>query len=480
MGLGEYNIYGGLGDGTTTKRNSPVQVGSSTNNQSIAAGNYHSLLIKTDGTLWAWGLNDNGQVGNGATIQKNSPVQIGNSTNNQSIAAGALHSLLLKNDGSLLAFGYNGYGQLGNGTTTTNTTANPPTVISNFTNVTATNRTSTQTQTELTFYHFDCTNLIAKVQSTGLSPITGSTTAKVWLETSQPANFVTRHYEITPATNANTATGRVTLYFTQAEFDAFNAVNTLKLPTSSADSVGKANVRIEKRSSISSNGSGLPATYSSTNTTIDPNDADIVWNGTNNCWEITFDVTGFSGFFLKTQAALLPITLISFNATMQNNNDVVVKWQSANEVNANQYQVESNFDGNHFETIGSVKANNVINISNYQFTDKTTWANELRYYRLKSVDNDGSFKYSNIVGVTKDKPTHKINVYPNPAAKEFTIVTQTDKLLNTTAILLNVIGKQVKTIQINNLIQTVDASDLNNGMYLLQFADGSNVKIFKQ
>ena len=94
MGLGEYNIYGGLGDGTTTKRNSPVQVGSSTNNQSIAAGNYHSLLIKTDGTLWAWGLNDNGQVGNGATIQKNSPVQIGNSTNNQSIAAGALHSLL--------------------------------------------------------------------------------------------------------------------------------------------------------------------------------------------------------------------------------------------------------------------------------------------------------------------------------------------------------------------------------------------------
>ena len=143
-------------------------------------------------------------------------------------------------------------------------------------------------------------NLITTVDATGSNPISGTINAKVWIDSTQQPFYVKRHYEITPTTNATTATGRITLYFTQAEFDAFNAVNTKKLPIGATDVTGIANLKIDKRGGTSSNGTGLPITYSGTATAIDPVDADIVWNATGSRWEVTFDVTGFSGFFVGT------------------------------------------------------------------------------------------------------------------------------------------------------------------------------------
>ncbi len=146
--------------------------------------------------------------------------------------------------------------------------------------------------------------LLASITPNGASPIAGSTTAKVWLETTQPAQYAKRHYEITPTTNPLTATGKVTLYFTQQEFDDFNAVNTIDFPTSPSDNAGIANVLIEKRGGISSNNSGLPNTYSGAITTINPTDSDVIWNSNESHWEISFNVTGFSGFFLRTTSSL--------------------------------------------------------------------------------------------------------------------------------------------------------------------------------
>ena len=156
-----------------------------------------------------------------------------------------------------------------------------------------------------TLFHSSCINLITKLQPTGGSPVSGNTTSKVWIENTSPAQYVKRHYEITPATGAITATGRVTLYFTQAEFDAFNAVNPVHLPTGSGDASGKANLLVEKRSGVSANGSGSPQSYCGNIVTIDPVDTDIVWNVIQGRWEITFDVTGFSGFFIKTISTVL-------------------------------------------------------------------------------------------------------------------------------------------------------------------------------
>ena len=114
------NAYGYLGDGTQTGRNSPVQIGAGTDWASIALGDRHSLGIKTNGTLWAWGYNDQGQVGDGTSGNfRTSPVQIGTGTNWKSVAAGYFHSIGLKTDGTLWSWGYGANSALGQGNTTT-------------------------------------------------------------------------------------------------------------------------------------------------------------------------------------------------------------------------------------------------------------------------------------------------------------------------------------------------------------------------
>ena len=111
------NANGQLGIGNTTEKTSPVQV---TNNVvAVAGGNFHSLFVRNDGTLWAAGLNASGQLGIGSTTQKTSPVQVTN--NVVAVAAGANHSLFVKGDGTLWSMGLNTSGQLGIGSTTEKT-----------------------------------------------------------------------------------------------------------------------------------------------------------------------------------------------------------------------------------------------------------------------------------------------------------------------------------------------------------------------
>ena len=105
-----------MGDGTTASKSSPGQIGTATNWQVVAAGYYHTVAVKTDGTLWAWGYNDFGQLGDGTMGDKSIPGQIGTATNWQAVAAGYYHTVAVKMDGTLWTWGYNYYGQLGDGT----------------------------------------------------------------------------------------------------------------------------------------------------------------------------------------------------------------------------------------------------------------------------------------------------------------------------------------------------------------------------
>lgn len=112
------NTYGQLGDGTTINKTTPIQVGGDTNWKSVTVGDYHSIAIKTDGTLWGWGYNAQGQAGQGISYgMRFSPSVInGSSTNNQSIVSGSSNNLVLKTDGSLYGWGYNSNGEVGDGT----------------------------------------------------------------------------------------------------------------------------------------------------------------------------------------------------------------------------------------------------------------------------------------------------------------------------------------------------------------------------
>jgi alpha-tubulin suppressor-like RCC1 family protein len=112
------NTYGRLGDGTTTNRSSPVAVvGGFADWNSAAAGNVHSLGIRANGTAWAWGANINGRLGDGTTANKSSPVAVvGGFTDWIDLAAGLSQSIGLRANGTIWTWGYNTGGQLGDGT----------------------------------------------------------------------------------------------------------------------------------------------------------------------------------------------------------------------------------------------------------------------------------------------------------------------------------------------------------------------------
>jgi alpha-tubulin suppressor-like RCC1 family protein len=119
------NYYGELGDGTFVRKSSPVQIGSDNNWVTVSAGGYFSMAIKADGTLWSWGTNIGVQGGNVAGMLGNGtapgsisvPVQVGTDNHWISVAAGDYHTLALKSDGTLWVWGYNGEGELGIGST---------------------------------------------------------------------------------------------------------------------------------------------------------------------------------------------------------------------------------------------------------------------------------------------------------------------------------------------------------------------------
>ena len=121
------NNSGLLGDGTTALRNSPVKVKGLDKVISVSAGAGHSMALREDGTVWTWGANSCGQLGNGIitgvddgindcyTINP-TPNKVQNLSDIVAISAGTAHSLALKKDGSVWAWGWNMNGELGDGT----------------------------------------------------------------------------------------------------------------------------------------------------------------------------------------------------------------------------------------------------------------------------------------------------------------------------------------------------------------------------
>jgi alpha-tubulin suppressor-like RCC1 family protein len=108
--------YGQVGNGSTWRSYVPVLV--LTNASAIFAGSFNSFAIKNDGTVWAWGYNGYGQLGDGTYGCPIVPKEITSlSYVTSKIASGNFHTLVLKTDGSVWAMGNNDYGQLGIGTT---------------------------------------------------------------------------------------------------------------------------------------------------------------------------------------------------------------------------------------------------------------------------------------------------------------------------------------------------------------------------
>ena len=114
------NTNGQLGDGSQTQRSTLVEATALGNdNALVSAGYSYSLYLKSDGRVFAAGRNHYGELGDGSTTQRNTPVEVtalGN--DNALVTAGRFHSVYFKSDGRVFAAGSNSYGQLGDGSTT--------------------------------------------------------------------------------------------------------------------------------------------------------------------------------------------------------------------------------------------------------------------------------------------------------------------------------------------------------------------------
>jgi alpha-tubulin suppressor-like RCC1 family protein len=111
-----YNGDGQLGDGTKINKEVPTQIGAATNWKSVSNNFSNSFAIKTNGTIWGWGDNSKGQLGLGSIVNKLIPTQIGTATNWQSVSSGQEYTLAIKTNGTLWAWGDNTGGKLGNDT----------------------------------------------------------------------------------------------------------------------------------------------------------------------------------------------------------------------------------------------------------------------------------------------------------------------------------------------------------------------------
>jgi len=171
----------------------------------------------------------------------------------------------------------------------------------------------------------------------------------------------------------------------------------------------------------------------------------------------------------------LPLTLLSFTGSKANN-DARLQWTTANEVNVKRYEVQRSDNARDFITIGMSTSGNSL----YTYVDANIFVSKsLIYYRLKSIDNDGRFTYSNMIRLS-GQATGMVTVFPNPVKD---VITIGGLKQHGSIILFDAAGKLLQQQIITAQTITLDMSNYAKGMYLLQYrVDGEIIsqKVIKQ
>ncbi len=184
----------------------------------------------------------------------------------------------------------------------------------------------------------------------------------------------------------------------------------------------------------------------------------------------------FRGVALTPFQTVLPVSLVSFKGSLIDNK-AALRWLTASENNAKEYIVERSHSGNDYLPIGKVAALNRATTSSYAFDDANL-KKGMNFYRLKMVDEDGSYQYSNVVPIKYGGDlVAGMSVFPNPVIGQLTAThekAQYGATLKITAPDGRMIG--IYPVSNNSVQTTINTSQLRPGLYLLTYVnDGKSL-----
>jgi hypothetical protein len=216
--------------------------------------------------------------------------------------------------------------------------------------------------------------------------------------------------------------------------------------------------------------------------------------------QYAFDAYEYNGKYMHIKfapafynsASTLPVNLVTFTAIAQSNN-VVLNWVTASEITNKGFYVERSIDGRNFESINFVKgADNSNKTTGYSLTDKDAFANSQQqktnsqlFYRLKQVDFNGKYTYSNIVRVTKNTQViNGLSVFPNPYSTEFNVSFVSTIDGNASFEMMDVRGKLVASqngavTNGENSVSINGTADLKAGVYFIRVTMNNEPQMLK-
>ncbi len=190
------------------------------------------------------------------------------------------------------------------------------------------------------------------------------------------------------------------------------------------------------------------------------------------------------------QSIVLPVTLLNFSASYESSNNAKVSWTTTDEINADYFVVERSTDATRFAGVAQVNASESLNpVHSYNVNDQLDNVNSnIVYYRLRIVDKNGKYTYSQVVPVKLDQPQNVFSIYPNPVDNYAVMNIHSEKPGTGMMRLMDNAGKPLmsKSFPVNNGNNSVLIDQLGflpRGIYIVQVMVNNNLynqKIIKK
>lgn len=446
-----------LGDGTNNNSNVPVQIGTDNNWVAVCTGSEHTLAKKSNGTLWAWGGNTYGQCGNAAPPNSvATPLQIGTATDWQTISTGSYHSMAIKTDGTAWGWGINTLGQIGDGTNTDKIIPTQIDINTDWSQIASGWSYTLAIKTDGTLWAWGNNNFgqLGDGSNTNNNAPIQIGTATTWQ-------------------NITAGDGHSIAIKTDGSLWAWGSNQFGQLGDGT-----NTDINVPTQTGTATNWSIIDAGY---NYTIGIKTNNSLWGwGNNNAGQLGDGTNTDRNIPVPISCGTtLPVTWLYVNGQWQNN-AVIIKWATASESNTRRFEIEHSSNGFSYSKVGTVAAaGNSSLTERYEFLHHAPVAGK-NYYRIKQIDQDERFSYSSTVSITKTTEENKIVITPNPAQNHITLFLNKPNS-NTQVRLLNQQGQLLlqQNLQPGTMQQSISILTLPAGIYNVLLIMNGEVKTIR-